>query len=105
MVLFESPVFSRYRDAYLTEDEYLRLQLALISQPTSGDVIPGSGGLRKLRWRGSGRGKRGGIRVIYYYIAADAQIYLLTVYAKAEVKDLTRVQIRSLRKLVEVELK
>jgi mRNA-degrading endonuclease RelE of RelBE toxin-antitoxin system len=105
MVLFESPVFSRYRDAYLTEDEYLRLQLALISQPTSGDVIPGSGGLRKLRWRGSGRGKRGGIRVIYYYIAADAQIYLLTVYAKAEVKDLTRDQIRSLRKLVEVELK
>ena len=105
MVLFESPVFSRYRDAYLTEDEYLRLQLALISQPTSGDVIPGSGGLRKLRWHGSGRGKRGGIRVIYYYIAADAQIYLLTVYAKAEVKDLTRDQIRSLRKLVEVELK
>ena len=104
MVLFESPVFSRYRDAYLTEDEYLRLQLALISQPKSGDVIPGSGGLRKLRWRGSGRGKRGGIRIIYYYIAADAQIYLLTVYAKAEVKDLTHDQIRALRKLVEVEL-
>jgi hypothetical protein len=56
MVLFESPVFSRYRDAYLTDDEYLRLQLALISQPAAGDVIPGAGGIRKLRWRGSGRG-------------------------------------------------
>jgi mRNA-degrading endonuclease RelE of RelBE toxin-antitoxin system len=105
MVLFESPVFSRYRDAYLTDDEYLRLQLALISQPTSGNIVPGSGGLRKLRWRGSGRGKRGGIRIIYYYIAADEQIYLLTVYAKAEMKDLTRDQIQTLRKLVETELK
>ena len=65
--------------------------------------MPGSGGLRK--WRGSGRGKRGGIRVIYYYITADAQIYLLTVYAKAEMQDLTRDQIRALRKLVEAELK
>lgn len=105
MVLFESPVFSRYRDAYLTDDEYLRLQLALISQPTSGAVMPASGGLRKLRWRGSGRGKRGGIRVIYYYIAADEQIYLLTVYARAEMKDLSRDQIPALRKLVETELK
>mgnify|MGYP001580402693 CR=1 FL=1 len=105
MVLFESPVFSRYREGYLSDDEYLRLQLALISRPTAGDVIPGSGGIRKLRWRGSGRGKRGGIRVIYYYIAADAQIYLLTLYAKAEVKDLTREQIQALRKLVEAELK
>jgi hypothetical protein len=105
MVLFESPIFSRYRDAYLTDDEYLRLQLALISQPTSGDVVPGSGGLRKLRWRGSGRGKRGGIRVIYYYFAADEQIYLLTVYAKAEMKDLTRAQLRALSKLIETELK
>ena len=50
MVLFESPVFSRYREEYLTDDEYLRLQLALIGRPTSGDLIPGSGGLRKLRW-------------------------------------------------------
>jgi mRNA-degrading endonuclease RelE of RelBE toxin-antitoxin system len=105
MVLFESPTFSRYRDAYLTDDEYLRLQLALVSQPTSGDIIPGSGGLRKLRWRGSGRGKRGGIRIIYYYIAADEQIYLLTVYAKAEMKDLSREQIRALCKLVETELR
>jgi hypothetical protein len=104
MVLFESPVFSRYRDVYLTDDEYLRLQLALISRPASGNVVPGSGGLRKLRWRGSGRGKRGGIRVIYYYIAADEQIYLLTIYAKAEMKDLTRDQIQTLRKLVETEL-
>ena len=70
----------------------------------SGDVIPGSGGLRKLRWRGSGRGKRGGIRVIYYSLAADNRIYLLTVYAKADCVDLTREQIRVLRKLVEVEL-
>ena len=67
--------------------------------------MPGSGGLRKLRWRGSGRGKRGGIRIIYYCIAADQQIYLLTVYAKAEMKDLTRDQIQTLRKLVETQLK
>jgi len=104
MVLFESPIFSRYRESYLKDDEYLRLQLALISRPMSGDVMPGSGGLRKLRWRGSGRGKRGGIRVIYYFLAADNRIYLLTVYAKADCADLTREQIRALRKLVEVEL-
>lgn len=104
MVLFESPVFSRYREDYLTDDQYLRLQLALMSRPTTGDVIPGSGGLRKLRWQGSGHGKRGGIRVIYYYIAADSRIYLLTVYAKAECKDLTHRQIKALRQLVEDEL-
>ena len=104
MVLFESPVFSRYRELYLSDDEYLRLQLALISRPLSGDVIQGSGGLRKLRWRGSGRGKRGGVRVIYYWIAEVSQIYLLTVYAKADCADLTREQMGVLRKLVEVEL-
>ncbi len=105
MVLFEAPLFSRYREWYLADDEYLRLQLALVSQPTSGALIPGSGGLRKLRWRGSDRGKRGGLRVIYYYLTADARIYLLILYAKAEVEDLTPVQLQALRKLVEVELK
>jgi len=81
------------------------LQLTLIGEHTWGALIPGSGGLRKIRWRSNGKGKRGGLRVIYYYIASDAQIYFLTLYRKAEVKDLTRNEIKALKALIEAELK
>ena len=65
--------------------------------PDAGDVIPGSGGLRKLRWRLAGRGKRGGLRIIYYRVVSTEQIYLLYVYAKNEQTDLTRDQLETLR--------
>ncbi|MFN0079365.1 MAG: type II toxin-antitoxin system RelE/ParE family toxin [Prosthecobacter sp.] len=82
------------------DDEYLDLQLHLMERPESGAVIPGSGGLRKLRWAGSGRGKRGGLRLIYYYVTAEGQILLLHLYAKNEMEDLDSQMTRQLKQLV-----
>ena len=66
----------------MSDDEYLKLQQALLSDPEAGAVIPGSGGVRKPRWGVAGRGKRGGIRVIYFLRARQGQIWMLTLYAK-----------------------
>jgi len=82
-------------------DEYAELQLALVLHPDRGKVIPGSGGLRKLRWAGSGRGKRGGMRVIYYWQTADDQIWLLVAYPKNVRDDLSHEEIKQLKRLVE----
>ncbi len=68
------------------------------------DIIKGSGGIRKLRWAGSGRGKRGGIRVIYYYFTKDEQIYMLYAYPKSKKDDLTADQLKQLKQLVEEQL-
>lgn len=68
----------------MSEDEYLGLQVHLLQHPESGDVIRGSGGVRKIRWAAQGKGKSGGIRVIYYWKASDDEIWMLTVYAKSE---------------------
>jgi len=78
----ETQLFTRLVQEYLPDDDYARLQQALITNPRIGDVIPGTGGVRKMRWRVAGRGKRGGIRVIYFLRLAQGQIWLLTLYAK-----------------------
>jgi hypothetical protein len=78
----ETKLFTRYIDEYLTDDEYAALQLYLVVNPEAGDVVKGSGGVRKMRWSGSGRGKKGGIRVIYYLRLQQGQIWFITVYAK-----------------------
>jgi mRNA-degrading endonuclease RelE of RelBE toxin-antitoxin system len=78
----ETKLFSNLVRQYLTDDEYAKLQQALIEKPDAGDLVPGSGGIRKLRWKGSGRGKRGGVRVVYYAKIEQGQIWMLTVYAK-----------------------
>ena len=78
----ETPLFTRLVQECLSDDEYARLQQALMVDPQIGDVIPGSGGVRKMRWRVAGRGKRGGIRVIYFLRLMQGQIWLLTLYAK-----------------------
>jgi mRNA-degrading endonuclease RelE of RelBE toxin-antitoxin system len=98
----ETPVFTRQVVETLSDSEYTRLQMALVLRPELGDVIPGTGGLRKVRWgEGSrGRGKRGGIRVIYYWYRSESLIYLLLAYSKTERDDLTAEQKRVLRKLV-----
>lgn len=67
MVIIETSIFTRQVQALLTEDEYRELQIVLVSRPNLGSVIKGSGGLRKVRWASSGKGKRGGVRVIYYW--------------------------------------
>jgi hypothetical protein len=84
MLFIESPLFTRLVHDYLSDDEYSGLQALLMEHPESGVIIPGSGGVRKLRWSVAGRGKRGGIRVIYYWKCADDEIWMLTLYAKNE---------------------
>ena len=80
----ETKLFSRLLGEYLSDDDYARLQGALIEAPERGAVVPGSGGVRKLRWAQPGRGKRGGIRVIYYAKIREGVIWMLTMYAKSE---------------------
>ncbi|MBH0207026.1 MAG: transcriptional regulator [Nitrospira sp.] len=80
----ETKLFSQLREDYLPDEEYAKLQEALIEQPERGVLIPGSGGVRKLRWSGSGRGKRGGIHVIYYAKVREGVLFMLTIYAKNE---------------------
>lgn len=74
--------FSSVRDRYLNDDEFAALQTYLMDYPNAGDVIPESGGCRKLRWIAPGRGKRGGIRIIYFLRLEYGQIVLITLYAK-----------------------
>ncbi|MDX9709199.1 MAG: type II toxin-antitoxin system RelE/ParE family toxin [Trichloromonas sp.] len=78
----ELPPFSAVREKYLDEEEFLSLQAYLLGNPDAGDVIPRSGGCRKLRWAAQGHGKRGGVRVIYFLRLAHGQIVLVTMYAK-----------------------
>ena len=78
----ETKLFTRLIGDLLGDDEYALLQKALIANPELGDVIPGSGGVRKMRWSAIGRGKRGGLRVIYFLRTRQGQIWMLTVYPK-----------------------
>jgi len=78
----ETKLFTRLVQEYLSDDEYIKLQQALVANPEAGAIIPGSGGIRKLRWGVAGRGKRGGIRVIYFLRTRQGQIWMLTLYPK-----------------------
>ena len=89
MLFVETTVFTRNLRTHLDDDGYAALQALLGAHPDAGAVIPGSGGIRKLRWRSRGRGKRGGNRVIYYWMAREDRIYLLTIYGKGDKHDLT----------------
>ena len=89
----------------MDDESYLALQLALVLRPQQGSVIPGSGGVRKIRWPGRSHGKRGGLRVIYYWALDADVIYMLYVYSKNEQGDLTRAQISALATVVRDELK
>ena len=104
MIFIESKLFEKLREKYMEDDSYRQLQIFLLAQPLSGDIIQGTGGLRKLRWSANGKGKRGGIRTIYLYITEKSHIHLLTLYAKNEVSDLTAQEKKILKSIVE-ELK
>lgn len=103
MVIVETPVFTRSILSILSDEEYRLLQAQLVDKPDAGKIIQGSGGLRKLRWSAGGHGKRGGVRIIYYWIVARETILLIFAYAKNERDDLTSDQLRQLRDLVEGE--
>ncbi|MBP7053568.1 MAG: type II toxin-antitoxin system RelE/ParE family toxin [Phycisphaerae bacterium] len=104
MEIIETSVFTKQIRGLLKDDEYRELQERLVINPLAGAVIRGGGGLRKLRWAVEGRGKSGGIRVIYYYVASDDQIFMLVAYAKGAKEDLTAKELVILRKLVQEEL-
>ena len=78
----ETRFFSQLVSEYLSDDEYASLQKALVANPQAGTLIPGSGGVRKIRWAVRGRGNRGGVRVIYYAKIREGVIWMLTIYAK-----------------------
>ena len=105
MRFVETPVFTAALQRHLVDDEYRRLQVALTSRPAQGPVIRGSGGLRKVRWAKAGGGKRGGLRIIYYWLPTDQVFYMLYVFSKNEQGDLTPNQIRTLGRLVREEFK
>jgi len=103
VIIVETSVFTRRVLNLLTAEEYRQLQLVLVEYPDSGKVIAGSGGLRKIRWSMAGSGKRGGVRVIYYWAVRRNILLMLMIYAKNEMDDLSPVQLRVLRRLVEEE--
>jgi mRNA-degrading endonuclease RelE of RelBE toxin-antitoxin system len=103
VVIIETSIFTRQVQALLTDEEYRHLQRALVLHPNMGRVIRGSGGLRKARWSIAGRGKRGGLRVIYYWPVAQDKILMLFIYPKSERDDLTPEQLKVLRSIVEEE--
>ncbi len=105
MRFVETPIFTRRLPEYLDDEGYRALQIALLLRPEQGPLIQRSGGLRKIRWAAEGRGKRGGIRVIYYWAPAEAVFYMLYLYAKNEQGDLTAEQVRLLGRLVREEFK
>ena len=92
MVFIETPIFTRQLSEALTDDQYAALQGMLMAHPS---------GIRKIRWAATGRGKSGGVRVVYFWRVAEAQIILLTIYAKNERTNLTPAQVKQLAKYVE----
>ncbi|MBN1936832.1 MAG: type II toxin-antitoxin system RelE/ParE family toxin [Anaerolineae bacterium] len=103
MIIIETSVFTRQVQRLLSDGEYQQLQVALVERPDQGAIIVGSGGIRKMRWAGQGRGKRGGVRVIYYWASAQDQLLMLFIYTKGEQQDLSPTQVQILRKIVEEE--
>jgi mRNA-degrading endonuclease RelE of RelBE toxin-antitoxin system len=104
MEFIETPIFTREIKKLLPDEAYRQLQIVLLLRPDAGDLVRGGGGLRKLRWGIPGQGKRGGLRVIYYWDVPD-KIYMLLPYKKAAREDLAPSQLKELRKLVKEVLK
>jgi len=103
MVILETSIFTRQVRQLLSDEDYRTLQIALADRPDMGAVIVGSGGIRKTRWVAQGRGKRGGVRVIYYWVTQQDRLLMLLMYSKSEQDNLSREQLQILRKIVEEE--
>jgi hypothetical protein len=101
LTFIETRLFSRLLAPYLTDDEYALLQQALARASERGSLVPGSGGVRKLRWVCAGRGKRGGIRVIYYARTREGVIWMLTIYAKSEEQTIPAHVLRRIREEID----
>ena len=84
MIFIETSIFTKLLPSYLTDDDYQGLQSYLLQLPEAGDIVKGSGGVRKVRWAPKGKGKSGGVRVIYYWKKPNNEIWMLTLYSKSE---------------------
>jgi len=105
MIIVETPVFTRAILELLADDEYRRLQVALVLRPNQGALIKGASGLRKVRWKQSDRGKRGGLRVLYFWDPLGDRMYMIYAYEKTKQSDLSPAQVKQLGKIVREELK
>ena len=105
MEFVEAPAFTELLPDYLNDEEYRALQARLVLNPEAGEVIPGTGGFRKARWAdpARGKGRRGGLRVIYYHFSSERQIWLVTLYGKGDVADLTAAEKRQLKDAIGAE--
>jgi hypothetical protein len=105
-VFIELPAFERHREEYLDDEGFRALQRELMRNPAAGDVIQGTGGLRKMRFvdKRRGKGKRGGLRVVYYWWDAGMQFWLFTLYDKDEMDDLTPRQRKDLKAMIKLEM-
>ena len=84
MIFIETSLFTKLLPNYLSDEDYRGLQSYLLQKPDAGDLVRGSGGVRKVRWAPSGRGKSGGVRAIYYWKKSEHEIWMLTMYSKSE---------------------
>src|SRR5690606_18490952 len=104
MKIIETPIFTKRINSLLTDEEYRKLQNELVLNTEKGKIIRGSGGVRNLRYGVSGRGKSGGVRIIYYWIMKVYTILMLLIYPKNEQDNLSPSQLKILKSLVEKEL-
>ena len=105
MRIVETPIFTKRVKEILSEEEYRLFQIKLIENPKAGSIIQGSEGIRKIRWSGSGKGKRGGSRILYYWYNVQGVILMLFIFKKNEKDDLTKAQLKDLKTIVEKEYK
>ena len=103
MIIVETSIFTKQVLKLLSDDEYRKLQTVLVNRPDAAPIIRGSGGLRKMRWSTKGKGKRGGVRVIYYWVVEQDSLLMLFMYPKTKQDTLTPSQIKILRQIVEGE--
>lgn len=97
----ETRLFSQLVGEYLSDDEYASLQKTLVANPQAGPLIPGSGGVRKIRWAVRGRGKRGGVRVIYYAKIREGVIWMLTIYPKNVAENIPAHVLRKIKEEID----
>lgn len=105
MVIVETHIFTRLASALLADEDLRRLQVALALRPDQGDLIQGAHGLRKLRWARAGRGKRGDLRVFYFWDKPASRLYLIYAIEKSRQADLTPEQRKALGRVVREELR
>ena len=105
MLIVETSIFTRLIRDLLPDEEYRRLQLALVLRPDQGALIRGASGLRKIRWNQPGRGKSGGLRIFYYWDKQAERIYMIYAIEKTRQEDLSAQQAKALGRLVREELK